>query len=129
MDEYTLLYVDDDKDDHGFFAIALKKTGFNFKAEFASDGQEAIDSLISKRVLPKLIFLDLSMPIMDGMEFLRRKKDIAAIADIPTYVYSTSSRDLDKRESLALGAKAFITKPNAIHDMITVIKGIVEKHV
>ncbi len=75
----------------------------------ASNGKEAID--VAKKFLPNVIFLDYEMPLMNGLEFLQAKKDIAEIKDIPVVIVSSF---IDKSlEDILIqnGAKDIIKKP------------------
>lgn len=75
----------------------------------ASNGKEALD--VAKKFLPNVIFLDYEMPLMNGLEFLQAKKDIAEIKDIPVVIVSSF---IDKSlEDILIqnGAQEIIKKP------------------
>ena len=78
-------------------------------AGFASNGQEALDKLAE--VQPDLILLDIEMPEMDGLEFLRhaRLKSDAKVVVLTSVAPKGSSKAMQAR---ALGADAVITKPS-----------------
>lgn len=75
----------------------------------AENGLEAFQVLSKEDADVSLVLLDIMMPVMDGITFLKRKHEIPALADIPVIVL-TSERQLEI-ESLRLGAIDFIKKP------------------
>lgn len=85
--------------------------------EVASDGQEALELLTSKKTLPDIIFLDLNMPRMDGKQLLYELKHDAKFKNIPVFIYTTSSHSRDIEETIQSGAACFITKPSSIHEL------------
>ena len=75
----------------------------------ACDGEEALGILRSTPV--DLIFLDLMMPVMDGLTFLARKKEEARLRDIPVIVCSARGDPEALERATELGAQAYIVKP------------------
>lgn len=75
----------------------------------ACDGEEALEVLRSTRV--DLVFLDLMMPVMDGLTFLARKKDEPKLRDIPVIVCSARGDPEALQRATELGAQAYIVKP------------------
>lgn len=82
------------------------------------NGQEALNFL-EQNALPKLIFLDLMMPVLDGMEFRERKKQISRIKDIPIIIASAKA-NLDTIEQLP--HESFMSKPFELNDLLSTIK-------
>lgn len=120
--EISILYIDDDADDHLFFKLALADIAVPSSLKQAFNGKEGIELLANMPQKPNHIFLDLSMPIMDGLEFLEEKQKLHLLKDIPTYVYSTSNRDTDIEEALLLGADKFFTKPNQVEKIREILE-------
>lgn len=73
----------------------------------AQNGQEAID--LYKEISPKIVFLDLTMPIMDGFEALKRIKEIDENAKV--VIISADIQKLSMDRVRELGAFNFIKKP------------------
>jgi CheY-like chemotaxis protein len=96
----TVLIVEDDTETRDTLTTLLEKDGREIVT--AGDGQEAFERL-SEVPRPCLILLDLMMPRMNGLEFLRRRSTDPAIANIPTIVLSGST--------LPAGAKHQLAKP------------------
>lgn len=82
-----VLIVEDNIDLQILYSHALRLEGYSVK--FASNGQEALEYLQNPHEdKPKVILLDLMMPIMDGFQFLDIKKDNSGIREIPVVVCS-----------------------------------------
>jgi CheY-like chemotaxis protein len=105
-----ILLIDDDDDDQLIFKDALKEIDFTCDCLFANNGLEALAILANEHEIPAIIFLDLNMPLMNGVEFLIHVKKEKSLANIPVVIFSTSNNPADKEQMLSLGAKLFITK-------------------
>lgn len=117
--------VDDDADDRFLFeeAISLIDTGLNLTT--ASDGSQAISLLSAGNFIPDLIFLDISMPSIDGWDCLNFINSRKELSQIPVIIYSTSEskRDIDK--AYQLGAFCYCVKPDNFKDLTDMLKLIV----
>jgi DNA-binding response OmpR family regulator len=85
----------------------------SFEIKEVKNGQEAISYLkdcIAKEELPCLIIMDLNMPKMDGRQTIKKIKEQADLAMVPIAVFTTSSRQADKKYFEDEGL-FFITKP------------------
>jgi CheY-like chemotaxis protein len=82
------------------------------------NGQEAL-SFLEQDVLPNVIFLDLMMPVLDGIEFRERKKTINRIKDIPIIIASAKT-NLEKIDKLP--HESFMSKPFELNDLLGIIK-------
>jgi two-component system, chemotaxis family, chemotaxis protein CheY len=76
----------------------------------AANGQEALDRL-AEHPDTDLILLDINMPVMSGLEFLRQLKLEVPFKNIPVVLCSTEGKDEDIRIGLSMGARAYIKKP------------------
>lgn len=101
------LSVDDSSTMRKIVSLALKGAGHT--VEEAENGLQALEKLKSGPV--DCIVLDINMPEMNGIEFLRARKSNPAISNIPVFVLTTQDEEALKREALSLGAKGFIIKP------------------
>ena len=110
--------VDDDLDDHEIFQIALENLDVNIELRTAFDGRDALDRL-EKDVLflPDYIFLDLNMPRLNGLQCLHELKKTERLKNIPVIIYTTSSEERHKSQSIDLGAQEFITKPANVDEL------------
>jgi CheY-like chemotaxis protein len=106
-----IFLIDDDEDDQLFFIEALELIDPLIQCDTAGNGKIALDKLKSGDSLPDLIFLDLNMPVMNGLEFLNHQKKDKKINKIPIGIFTTSNILDDMELTKKLGVKFFITKP------------------
>jgi CheY-like chemotaxis protein len=111
----ALLLVEDDLDEVDVALRALDQADLDVPVEVARDGVEALEALglengHSDRRPPRVVFLDLKMPRVDGWEVLRRIRAHPRTADVPVVVLSSSDRREDIERSYALGANSFLLK-------------------
>jgi len=105
------LVVDDDTDDTFLFKEVLSEVDASIQLQIANNGEEALSKLRTAGApLPNLIFLDLNMPRMNGMQCLYEIKQDEALRHIPVLIYTTSSHSKDIEQTMLLGAACFITK-------------------
>ncbi|HKR06829.1 MAG TPA: response regulator [Bacteroidia bacterium] len=106
----NIFLVEDDLDDQLFFAEALGKIKNAALYYIASNGREALDKLETAAVLPDIIFMDVHMPKMDGIECLTAITKNEKIKNIPVVMLTTDTGKMKLVHEL--GAKAFIKKPS-----------------
>jgi CheY-like chemotaxis protein len=106
----TILYVDDDADDREMFGWALDDCDFGFQLATAQDGLDALDQL-AREEAPLCIYIDVNMPKMNGLEFLKIIKSHHEYANIPAFILSTSINPDSAREARRLGAAEVFVKP------------------
>jgi CheY-like chemotaxis protein len=104
----TVFLVEDDEDDRYSFVLALDTMNDVFLLDIASNGKEALEKLRRAPVLPEMIFVDYSMPVMNGLDFLAAMSEDSHIKHIPTVMLSSSEEMREK--AFTLGAKGFIRK-------------------
>jgi CheY-like chemotaxis protein len=125
----SILLIDDDEDDRALFKEAVSSLDHGLQCWTANDGQQALDVLAYELiVLPDLIFLDLNMPKMSGIEFLTAIKKNRQHKNIPVIIYSTSSNPEDLRKCQELGATDFITKPSDFKVLIKTLSTLLNQH-
>jgi CheY-like chemotaxis protein len=109
--EHYVLLVEDNLEVLEVYSLVLRDDGF--RVVCATDGVDALEAIEAQQGNPALIFLDLSMPRMDGAEFCRRKKDIAALAGVPVVVVSATADHVLHRQAFpeGCGIKAVLSKP------------------
>jgi DNA-binding response OmpR family regulator len=100
-----ILIVDDEPNVRLVFRTALESNGY--RPETAEDGDEALRLLEASP--PDLILLDLNMPVMGGMEVLRRLRD--AGIDTPVVIVTAHGDIPNAVQAMKLGAIDFLTKP------------------
>jgi CheY-like chemotaxis protein len=111
-----ILLVQDNPRDVDLTIRAFKKANITNPLKVARDGEEALDLVFAdvnrgnlRRTL--LILLDLNLPKISGLEFLRRIKAAEQTQDIPVIILTLSIRDRDIAECRKLGVENYIVKP------------------
>ena len=113
----NILLVEDDEVDVMNVQRAFKKNNITNPLFFASNGLEALSILRgsnAKKTIPqarRIILLDLNMPKMNGIEFLRILRADEQLQSIPVIVLTTSNEDKDKVEAYKLNVAGYILKP------------------
>ncbi|WP_212004401.1 response regulator [Chitinophaga sp. HK235] len=123
----TLLLVDDDQDDQELFKLALAELNHPILCFTAGNGQEALDQLCTRAYRPDLIFLDLNMPLMNGIVFLERIKDIEHLKDIPVIIYSTSDEPREMSTARSMGAVDYIIKPARFNELCKLLQVVLTR--
>jgi len=124
--KYKIVLTDDDQDDQDFFREALLEIDFPCTLDCCDNGIELLKYLKDEeKSIPDLVFLDLNMPILSGIETLQQIRSIEQFKKIPIIaIYSTSSSPSDKERSLLSGANAYITKPSQFSELKAVLKKV-----
>ena len=102
-----VLVADDDPDIARFVELNLSLEGF--EVEVVHDGEAALEAV--RRAQPDLVLLDVMMPLLDGVEVLRRLRADAATAALPVVLLTAKSMSADKVVGLTAGADDYIVKP------------------
>ncbi|NJN73339.1 MAG: hybrid sensor histidine kinase/response regulator [Limnothrix sp. RL_2_0] len=106
--EPMVLIVDDSITVRELLSISFTKTGY--RVEQARDGQEAWDKL-SGGLPCDLVFCDIEMPRIDGLELLSRMQKNPDLAKIPVAMLTSRGADRHRQMAAQLGASAYFTKP------------------
>ena len=125
LQNQLLFLVDDDIDDHEIFKSALAKVDEGLALITATNGYEALNVLSTANTLPDYIFVDLNMPRMGGMQFLKEIKQTDTLKDIPVIIYTTSSNPNDIAKTRELGAVSFVTKPSRFSELCSFLQTLV----
>jgi len=119
-DETTdILLVEDSQDDARFFTRAIEESRLGTRLRIARNGVEAMAMIFGVGdpdqampvIWPRLVVLDLKMPMVGGREVLRRLKGNLHTRSIPVVVFSSSVEKRELVESYHLGANSCVVKP------------------
>lgn len=123
MNSLKILLVDDNPGDVRLAQKMLAKSSVPHGLEVAGDGQAALERLASGPP-PDLIILDLNLPRMDGLEFLRRMKSDPQVCAIPVLVMSSSRAAEDVLGSYERHANSYVSKPSDASGYADVMRAI-----
>ena len=111
MNKFQILVVEDDPPIRNLIATTLKT--HEYKYLLAKNGEEAI--LQASSYAPDVVFLDLGLPDIDGIEIIKR---IREWSNMPIIVISARSEDEDKIQALDAGADDYLTKPFSVEELL-----------
>ncbi len=115
-----ILIVDDDPNLSAFVGRQLRAEGYS--TETAVDGQDALDKAANKP--PGLVLLDLSMPVMDGIETLA---SLRTWYEGPIVILSASDEERKKVEAVDLGADDYLTKPFGVPELLARVRSALRR--
>jgi CheY-like chemotaxis protein len=104
----TILIVDDDAAIRRLIATTLEDVS-GYRLEEAANGVDAVEQAVDSR--PEIVFLDVEMPRLDGIEACRRLRSDPATAGATIVMLTGASGPQAERGALAAGADLFLTKP------------------
>ena len=119
------MFVEDDREDAMTVGPALKDLKVTNRLIHAVNGEEALEYLKSesnKKLC--VILLDLKMPKMNGIEFLKIAKADEGLKKIPVVMLTTSKQEQDVVESFKLGVAGYIVKPADYKKFVEAIRTI-----
>lgn len=122
----NILFIEDDEIEVMKLNRTLNSLELKHNFEEAQDGEMALDILKNNANLPDIIFLDLNMPKMNGIEFLRILKANDNLKYIPTVILTTSNNRKDVLECYSIGVSGYIIKPLKYDDYVTKVKAVLE---
>ena len=123
-----IIIIEDDLDDQQFLAEAFKQLEYPNEILFFGDGEEALNYLIGTAIEPFIIFSDINMPKLNGIE-LRAKvheNEDLRMKSIPFLFFSTVAQQKHVIEAYSKSVQGFFVKPSDFTKMKTMIKTIVE---
>ena len=125
----TVLLVEDSEDDAFFFKRTFQKSGFACELHHVTDGAQAIDYLreaikSNNSNLPRTIFLDLKMPVLNGFEVLDWIRAQRLAEPMEVVVLSGSEQEEDKARAASLGATHYLVKPIRVQQLQRILNDI-----
>lgn len=129
-DKSEILLVEDNPDDIKLAMHAFEKHRLANHVTVLRDGAEALDFLFRRgpysdlkgKPLPKLVLLDLKLPLVSGIEVLREIKNDPTTQMIPVVALTSSQEDLDLENCYRLGVNSYILKPVDFEQFLDVVR-------
>lgn len=120
-DKASILIVEDDTDLNSAYEMILTSSGYDVTTAY--NGKEALETLRQSGD-PDIIFLDLRMPVMDGIEFLKHY-DAPSHEDTTIIVFSNYDAKKEVDEAYELGADRYVLKARAApKELIKIVEDI-----
>ena len=114
----AVLIVDDDQFIRRLIATTLEDVA-EFELYEAADGLEALE--VARRERPSLVFLDVDMPRLDGIETCRRLREEDATDELTIVMLTATHGDRVESEAEQAGADLFLTKPFSPLDLLRLV--------
>ena len=127
-----ILLVEDNPQDAELMIRALRKQKLANQIHVAEDGEEALDFLFCKGKFsdrdfsqsPKVIFLDLKLPKISGLEVLQELKSNPRTQTLPIVVITSSRENPDIKKAYELGVNSYVVKPVNFDDFLKAMSQI-----
>lgn len=131
----VILLAEDNEDDVFIFKKALKAAQVANPVHLVSNGEEAVAFLTAareqsepeKHPVPRILFLDLKMPYLDGFQVLEWIRQQPGLQSMVVVVLSSSELTSDFRRAYALGARSYLVKPpkpNEIRELMVSLESL-----
>jgi len=118
-----ILLLEDDSIDVMTVKRAIQEINITNELIIAENGEEGLKLLETGRI-PCIIFLDINMPRMNGLEFLKAIRNDNRFRLIPVIIMTTSKEDEDKIASFSLGVSGYMIKPMDYVKFVEIMKAI-----
>ena len=127
---FEILLVEDQASDAKLFEHALQQAETRAKLYWVASGEEGLDYLLQRGRFTaasraRLVVSDLSMPGMDGFQFLTQARKNPALATVPIVILSNSRSPEDISQCYRLGANSYITKPMSLETFVATVGTLV----
>lgn len=122
----NILIVDDDKNFIDTLEDGLKLKSLDAGVRVAKSAREALDALAA--AVPSVIILDIQLPDMHGVEFLRVIRESERLKKVPViFISARYTEPADRSEAMLAGAGAFFSKPVDLEELWKEIKYLLDK--
>ncbi|MFK7801180.1 MAG: response regulator [Anaerolineae bacterium] len=114
----TILLIEDNEMNRDMLSRRLRRKGFELLS--AADGISGIE--LARRELPDLILMDISLPVMDGLQATRQLKADVHTENIPIIALTAHAMSGDREKCLAAGCDDYATKPVEFPELLSKIR-------
>lgn len=123
----AIIVVEDDPDDQAMFSVVFKELNYKNEIIFFNDGQEALAYLIAESTEPFIVFSDINMPKLNGIELRKQihENENIRIKTIPYLFFTTSAEQSAVIDAYSKSIQGFFIKPVSFQDLRELIKVIV----
>ncbi len=124
----AIIIVEDDADDQEMFGEVFKELSYKNEIIFFNDGQEALAYLVAESSEPFIVFSDINMPKLNGIELRKQilENENIRIKTIPYLFFTTSAEQDAVIDAYSKSIQGFFIKPSSFQDLREHLKIIVE---
>jgi CheY-like chemotaxis protein len=123
----NILLADDDDDDRLLFTDVVKEYSTGSNLTFAHNGEHLM-TMLHSGARPDVLFLDLNMPLKNGIECLEEIRSDEKLKHLPVVIFSTSSHPGTITQMYEIGAHLYVRKPNDFNALRRVISEVLKKN-
>lgn len=127
MKPVEILLIEDNAGDIALISEALAHESVRINVHVAVDGEEGMEMLAKGDVEPDVVILDLTLPKLCGLSFLKLVHLSVLHISVPVVVFSSSCSDDDIRRCFELGVRDFVPKPSDLESYRLAVSYIVRK--
>ncbi len=120
----TILLVEDNHDNQAIYAVILRHYGYDVL--IADDGEKAL--VMAHQNLPDAILMDVTIPIIDGLEATRRLKADPATTHIPIIILTAHVMPEDRTSAFEAGGDAYLSKPVEPRHVVDELRRVLACH-
>ena len=124
MADHRVLIVEDSPTMRQLLTFALKRLK-GIEIVEASDGMDGLRKVTSDHY--DLAFVDINMPVMDGLKLISLIRGEDSLSSIPIVVITTEGATEDRERAMSLGANEYLTKPIQANRVLSVVKGLMKR--
>ena len=123
-----IIIVEDDKDDQEMFSEVFKELNYKNEIIFLNNGQEALTYLTANTIEPFIVFSDINMPKLNGIELRKQihENEDMRLKTIPYLFFTTSAEQEAVVDAYSKSIQGFFVKPTSLQDLKSLVKIIVE---
>ncbi len=120
MSSFDVIFLEDNEDFCFFIQKALDKNIHNVDYKITKSGEEFLNQIgidSQQKIKPKLFFLDINLPDINGLDLLKRLKESNDFRSIPVVMLSTSNNPNDIEQAVKYGVNAYVAKPSSFKSL------------
>ena len=124
MSYKNILFIDDDSDDAEIFVEAVNSLQKGIICQTANNALKAFEELKTTENLPDFIFVDFSMPVLNGAVFIQKMKEEDRLKNIPVILMSTHTAEVMCKMAKDFDVTHYIAKPNSFQELVLLLDEI-----
>ncbi len=121
----NIVLADDDADDCELFEAALKELTITTNLTIVNNGKQLIDLLNDSEILPDLLFLDINMPLKNGIECLIEIKKTPKLHPLCVVIFSTTISKSVLNTLYNYGAQYYFCKPDLFSELTELLQRVI----
>lgn len=129
---FSILIAEDNPDDYFLFQMAIIETNESIRIYHVYNGAQLMEFLLKEdpykklrsHATPDLIITDLKMPFVDGLQVVKRIRDLDQFKHLPVYLFSSNDSEENRDKAEETGATQFYKKPHTFAELQSIITEI-----